>query len=391
MSKANHNRASFTRSPHIVTRPFAVVQIDTFSGIGVSDGFDAILSISDCATHMAFFLPIKKTATATQLANIIFDEICIKRSTGCFMRIQTDRAKTFTSKLFAAILARFGTTVSHSATAMPTSQSIVERSHLHLIHYIRQFANEAASDWASKLDLAAYAFNCTPSSVTGLSPMQLLTGVNPQQPIALGVEAMDDSIADITATDRLEQLGALRRMAVDAHLTASTDTSLREDATVNPSGIRPGDAVFVHRSLFLPAHLRTEESCKADLIFLGPVKVLDQLGPNTYKLDMPAHFAGHDNINVRFLKRMLVDPTVARDQPSRPREMLQGDYGYLVDKIIRHRRLPDGSYEFFTSWRNYGPEARSWESLDMFTVDGRVTNIQIKRYITKHKLPIPIE
>jgi hypothetical protein len=390
-TKAEHITRAYTRSPHLPHRPFSTLQIDTFSGIPVSDGNDCILSVTCALTRVTFFLPATKKATAKQIADLIFEEVCIRRSVGCPSRIQSDRAKTFTSTVFRNIMARFGTDVTFATTATPTSQALVERSHAALTHFLRQFTNESGNNWAHLLDLAAFAFNSAPHSVMGISPLQMLFGYQPQHPVQIGLEAISPLGNEDDPDDRLATLATLRRMASDSLIEASDSVALSEDATVHPSNIKVGSYVFVHRSLYLPVHLRQEEGHKLDLLYLGPVKVIGKPTPNAFELEMPSSFRGHNVVNVRFLKLCQDFPETTRDQPSRAREWLDGDYGYMVNKILKHRRLPDGSYEFLVDWRGYDARHRSYEPTTMFAIDGKVVNIQLRRYVAKHNINIDLD
>jgi hypothetical protein len=367
------------------------VQIDTYSGLPLSDQYDAILSVSDVATRVTYFIPTTKTATARDLANTIFNEVCIRRSTGAFQRIQTDRAKTFASRLFSELMGKFGTYISLSTTATPTSQAIVERSHQYLTHYLRQFTNESGNDWSLYLDLASFAFNTSVHSVTGFKPLELLYGFAPQHPVQIGLEASFPAGDAADTDDRLARLAAMRKMAADSLMETADDTSLQEDSIVHPLDIKEGSLVFVHRSIFLPAHLRSEESCKVDLLYLGPVRVKACRAPNAYELEMPESFAGHKTVNIRFLKLCHNFSEVARDQQPRAREILDGDVGYLVSRILRHRQLPNKDYEFYVDWRGYSAAHRSWEPTAMFVINGRVANIQLRNYVGKHSIPIDLD
>jgi hypothetical protein len=152
--------------------------------------------------------------------------------------------------------------------------------------------------------------------------------------------------------------------------------------------LRPGDKVFVHRSIFLPVHLRQETGSKLDFIYFGPVDVISTPSPNTAELAFNEEFKGHPVVNIRFLKKYDQHADLSRPQPPRQNEILDGHIGYLVSKILKHKRDNAGTHFFLTHWRNYPASARSWEPLEMFCQDNRVSNTILRKFIAKRKLPI---
>ena len=191
--------------------------------------------------------------------------------------------------------------------------------------------------------------------------------------------------------ERLKRIAALRLIAADLRAESADDTALREDRSVTPMALKPNDQVFVHRSILLPTHLRNEAGSKLDYIYLGPLRVLSTPSANTAELDFPPQFRGHHIVNTRFLRPLPHDPDVARLQPLRDRQTIDGHIAFLVDKILKHKKDNTGAYSFYVHWRDFPASARTWEPLDMFSQDNRVTNTALRKYITRKNLPIDLE
>jgi hypothetical protein len=388
-SKHEHKNRAYPRSLPLTARPYAIVQVDLFSGIPKSTGgYDCVLALADLATRMVHFFPCHKSSTTRDLANIIFDEVCIGLGTGAFETIQSDRGSQFTSHLWKALMEHWGVDVTLSSVATPTSQSLVEASNNILAGFLRRATNETGSDWDLHLKLAAFAHNSTPNSTTKVSPLELLHGFAPRQPVQIGMEAVFPQGDPEDSDDRLKRLATLRRIALEAHAEHADDVALAQDSNVSPMLLQPGDKVFVHRSIFLPVHLRQETGSKLDFIYFGPVDVISTPSPNTAELAFHADFKGHPVVNIRFLKKYNQHADLIRPQPPRQNEMLDGNIGYLVSKILKHKRDNTGTYFFLTHWRHYPASARSWEPLEMFCQDNQVSNTVLRKFIARKKLPI---
>ncbi len=180
----------------------------------------------------------------------------------------------------------------------------------------------------------------------------------------------------------------MRRIALETHSDHADDTALREDPVVTSLQLRKGDKVFVHRSIFLPTHLRQEAGSKLDYLYYGPIEVLSTPSPNTAELAFAQDFSGHRIVNIRFLKKCPEYADLTRPQPPRQHEILDGHIGYLVDRILKHKKDNVSHFFFFVHWRNYPASARSWEPLEHFCNENHISNDQLRKYISKHKLPI---
>ncbi|XP_031621378.1 chromobox protein homolog 3-like [Contarinia nasturtii] len=50
------------------------------------------------------------------------------------------------------------------------------------------------------------------------------------------------------------------------------------------------------------------------------------------------------------------------------------DVFYDIEKIVRHRRRPDGSYEYFVKWKGYDSSANTWEPKENFESEQMIDN-----------------
>jgi transposase InsO family protein len=377
-----------THPTAIPAQPWEHIQIDVFSGLPTSRGFDAVLCVADTFTRAVLFLACRKSSTASQLGELLFHEAFIKSHIGVPARVTSDRAKTFTAAVMRSFLRLLGATPSYATVSTPQSQGIVERSNRHLITYVRTFANDHATDWADLLHLAAFAKNSAPAAATGIAPYEAWFGYIPRSAISLAAVPDPVSPANLNASAAAhnERLLYLRTLAVESLNATQDDAVVAHDNTAHPVSLQLGDMVFVHRDIFLPANLRHQPGAKAGQRYYGPFPVIANPGPNAYTIDLPASFRGHRTINMRHLKKAVHFEDLDRPQRARnPAEL--GDELFLVRKILRHR-LREGAYQFRVAWQGYDDTHDSWQPLDDFIFDGRITNTLLREYILSRHLPI---
>jgi hypothetical protein len=102
------------------------VQIDFITGLPKSQkGHDTILVIVDQLSKVAHFLPVKKTITASQLAELYISRIVSLH--GIPKEISSDRGGLFTSKFWESFQEAMGTHITWSSAYHPQSQGQVER------------------------------------------------------------------------------------------------------------------------------------------------------------------------------------------------------------------------------------------------------------------------
>jgi Chromo (CHRromatin Organisation MOdifier) domain len=122
------------------------------------------------------------------------------------------------------------------------------------------------------------------------------------------------------------------------------------------------DQVLLKSDSFRDPAASTEATRKIGPRYLGPFKIIRQIGPVTYELDLPPTMKIHPRFHVSKLKPYL-DPTEIEGRPHwelPPPDVIDGqdEYGveYIVDKRRRHRRT-----EYLVHWKGYPSYDRTWE------------------------------
>ena len=123
----------------------------------------------------------------------------------------------------------------------------------------------------------------------------------------------------------------------------------------------PNDLVWILR----PRPLGTD---KVSTMWLGPCKVLQRLSAHTYTIQVSESTVR--DVHASQLKKYFA-PCVGQSWPMfYTREhvddthALEGDWD--VEKIIRHRRRKDDTWEFLTKWENCDDSESTWEPPSSF-------------------------
>ena len=371
--------------PEIPSAPWSHIEIDTFSGLSVSHGYDCILCITDRFSRCVLFLATRKSATATQLGQLLFEHMCIRSHVGIPLHVSSDRAKTFTAALMRSFLQTLGCRISYACVNTPQSQGQVERNNQGLATYIRTFTNDHASDWAPLLPLAAFAKNSSIHAATNTTPYQAWFGYTPRSLLDLPASSEDRDPAASVHNDNLKYF---RNLAA-ASINDSQDSSIMmHSSSARPVDIRVGDRVWVHRDILLPSQLRHQGGYKTLVKYHGPFRVMAQPAPNAFTLDWPANFRGHHTVNIRHLKKHIVVPHLSRPQQVRQPALLDGAEMFLVKRILAHRFDTKGHLEFKVAWEGFPPSSNSYQPLHDFIENGVIVNQHLLSYIHTHNLDI---
>ena len=105
----------------------------------------------------------------------------------------------------------------------------------------------------------------------------------------------------------------------------------------------------------------TRPARKLDDKRFGPFRIMEQVSPVNYRLDIPRrwHLSTH-MFHVSKLRPFIADPTSITPPPPPP-DLIGDHYEYEVETILNSRRTTRGAIQYLVKWKNYGREENSWE------------------------------
>jgi hypothetical protein len=152
-----------------------------------------------------------------------------------------------------------------------------------------------------------------------------------------------------------------------------------------------GDYVWRKNTLFMDAYSRSQESAKLSAKRFGPFKIVDVIGKNAVKLELPAHLRIHPVVHVIHTTPQYTQPAdISSPVPVRP-DPVPTDLGpeYEVEAILAHRRRGRG-YQFLTLMKGDPIHDAEWQpTRDFVDTDGTVTET-LQTYLDEHGLALPL-
>jgi hypothetical protein len=130
------------------------------------------------------------TRQATDVVIIKALETNILSRFGCPRKIITDNAAAFKSKKMVEFCNKYQITLGHSTTYYPWGNGLVESSNKILVTIIKNFLQDNKKSWHNKLVNALWADRLTTKRSIGMSPYQLVYGMDVIFSTSLGVLVM---------------------------------------------------------------------------------------------------------------------------------------------------------------------------------------------------------
>eukprot|EP00253_Pinus_taeda_P032073 PITA_32073 len=130
------------------------------------------------------------TRQATNTIIIQFLESNILSRFGCPNNIITDNATAFKSKRMIEFCNKYNITLGHSTTYYPQGNGLVESSNKSLVNIIKKMLETNKKIWHRKLVNALWADRVSHKKSIGMSPFELVYGIDTVCPTSLAVLVM---------------------------------------------------------------------------------------------------------------------------------------------------------------------------------------------------------
>eukprot|EP01133_Synstelium_polycarpum_P019466 gene19466-23309_t len=152
------------------------------------DYFDQIWVIVDRLSKFVRLIPVKKTATAQDLAELFMKEIFTMH--GMPSEIISDSDSKFTSAFWKELMDLLHTKIRASTADNQQANGQVERYVRTISNMLRKLAlddelNDIDSNWITHIDTVEFCLNNTKQGSTQMTPFMIYTGQNPITPLTL--------------------------------------------------------------------------------------------------------------------------------------------------------------------------------------------------------------
>jgi hypothetical protein len=334
------------------TGPWKGITCDFVVDLPVSHGYDSVLVFIDRLTKMSHFIPCNKTATAPDFARMFLDYVV--RIHGLPDSIVSDRGSIFTSKFWKALSRMMGTKQRLSTAFHPQTDGQTERMNQTMEQYLRMYCNYQQDDWAELLSLAEFSYNNAFQQTIKCSPFYANYGYHPR--FTVDPRTTDPTLTTPAATAMAEKLQMLHEDLTEAIKVVQNYQAKYYDAKHKPIEFGKGDRVWL-RSV----NIRTErQSRKLDWKCLGPFTIIERIGTQAYRLDIPRSMKIHPVFHVVLLEPYKQSDIPGRTQEPPPPVIIENEIEYEVEEILDSKLLRRRLF-YLVKWKGYPHSENSWE------------------------------
>jgi hypothetical protein len=312
---------------------------------------DAIFVVVDRFSKMVRYLACTKVIDAPHMANLLYDDVFSKF--GFPRSIISDRGSLFTSAWWSTFCHDLTVKRRLSTAFHPQTDGQTERQNQTLEVYLRAYVNYQQDNWASYLASAEFAYNNSVNVTTGKTPFQLCLRFEPAFSMNIARESQVREGENPAAREAVEDLqqDIQEGKALWEYAQAAAENYYNKKH--KDMSYKVGDEV-----LLSSRYIRTRRACKKlDDRFLGPFRIVEAIGKNAYKLDLPKQYGRiHRTFGVA-----LLEPYHRREgqEPPPPVE-IEDEEEWLVDSVL-DARVSHGKRMFLVRWEGYTREHDSWE------------------------------
>ncbi|KAK2874766.1 hypothetical protein Q8A67_021919 [Cirrhinus molitorella] len=200
---------------------------------------------------------------------------------------------------------------------------------------------------------AEYAQNSLVKPATGLTPFKCILGY---QPPLFPWSGEPSDLPSVTAWLQRSEETWDRAHTHLLHAVRYQTHQANQHRRAGPS-LAPGQWVWLSTK-----DLRLRLPCrKLSPRYVGPFKIIKQITPVSFRLELPANYRISPTFHMSLLKPAggpRGDPEEG-DLPQPPPIMIDGEEAYQVHELLDSRRR-GGTLQYLVDWEGYGPEERSW-------------------------------
>ena len=288
-------------------------------------GYTAILVVVDRLMKQAIFIPIHDTITSADLAKLFILHVFSKH--GVPSHVTSDRGSEFISHFFRSLGKALDMQLHFTSGYHPEGDGQTKRTNQTLEQYLWVYSNYQQDNWSDLLPLAEFTYNNAPSVTTGISPFYTNKGyhpnisVHPERELASG-KAWEFSI----------DLDELHTTLKEQIRTAQSHYQTSADACRAPTPSFPTSShAFVKAQFFRTTRLSKKLTEK----YLGPFKVIAQVGTHSFTLQLPDHmWAVHPVFHISMLEPTHGNIILERTQLPLPLVKIDSEPEYKISEIL---------------------------------------------------------
>jgi hypothetical protein len=306
---SNRKLGLYTPLP-VPSRPWESISMDFVGGLPMSKkNHDYLYVVVDRFSKMCILMPCKKQVTAEQMTQMFFQHVWVHF--GLPKSIISDRDSRFIGNFWSSLWALMDTKLKKSTTFHPQTDGQTEVVNRTVVHLLRGYCSKHPKLWDEHLHYIQHAYNRAKHSSTQTSPFEACFGYLPKSPLdfIFGKDIAIDGQYDIDRAEKfIEQIQLIHQMVQEQLEKSQAKYKTRHDKHRVDHSFQVGDEVW----LYISKERLKGEGKKLKPIRYGPFKVLEKIGNNAFRLDLPPYMQMYAVVNVENLK--LYEPPLIDDQ-----------------------------------------------------------------------------
>ena len=307
---SNRKRGLYLPLP-VPGRPWESISMDFLGGLPMTKTkHDYLFVVVDRFSKMVVLIPCSKTVTGAGAAKLFFENVW--KHFGLPTSIISDRDSQFLGHFWDSLWGMMDTRLKKSTAFHPQTDGQTEVVNRTMVHMLRGYSSKHPKTWDESLPYLQFAFNRAIHSSSGKSPFETCYGFLPPSPFDL-VFSCDSSEKGKEGDERARAHRFLEKIAtihaiVEAQLKKSqAKYKAKSDKHRVPCNFGVGDMVW----LKLGKERLKGEGKKLKPLRYGPFHILEQIGDNAFRLDLPPYLGMYSVINAEYLK--LFEPPMLDD------------------------------------------------------------------------------
>ena len=306
----------------VPSRPWSSLSMDFIVKLPKSKGFDSIFVVVCRFTKQAHFIPCKESMSSSDLADLYINNIF--KLHGLPDDIVSDRGPVFRSKFWLSLLESLKIKSKLSTAFHPQTDGQTERVNQSIEQYLRCYTNFSQDDWSRLLPHAEFAYNNTMSSTTKVSPFFANLGFHPRMEYCFSSNPNTPAVQD-----HLKTLQDLFPILKDELRHAQDRMKFYADKDRQDHSFKINDSVWL-----LNRNIRSlRPSSKLDHKRLGPFRIVKQINPVTFELELPSSYRIHNAFHVSLLEPVSAEYSKNQTPPPPPVPIAEAEE-YYVNKLI---------------------------------------------------------
>lgn len=265
-----------TRQPMLITdTPYSAFEKVSMDIVGplptTSQQNSYILIIQDHLTKFSLAIPLK-SSTAVSVADAFLDFVIC--TFGAPKAILTDQGSNFMSNLIKRFAKKFRIKQFKTTAFYPQANGALERSHLVLVEFLKQFVNRF-TEWDKLVRYAAFSYNTSVHEATGYTPYELVFGKLARLPSSEIDDIEELKTSDTYLTQLVTDIHNLQKLARENIIASKFKSKGYYDRKINPQHFQVNDEIFL---------LCEPKRGKLGNQYSGPYTILDILPNGNIKL-----------------------------------------------------------------------------------------------------------